>query len=116
MISINKYGQNLDLSKLVEVSGKKTFSVDGLVIDKSLVIEVPKGTKFSTSLEEDDLKIEFKDNDGKIFELILKNMANLLAQNDGTQLVEIIQADDNKVLSSITDITSAPAILRSLII
>ena len=107
MISINKYGQNLDLSKLVEVSGKKTFSVDSLVIDKSLVIEVPKGTKFSTSLEEDDLKIEFKDNDGKIFELILKNMANLLAQNDGTQLVEIEQAGDNKVLASITDITSA---------
>ncbi|MBU0924781.1 DVUA0089 family protein, partial [bacterium] len=107
MISINKYGQTLDLSKVVEVNGKKTFSLDGLVVDKSLIIEVPKGTKFSTSLQEDDLKIEFKDADGKIFELILKNMANLLAQNDGTQLVEIVQADDNKVLASITDITSA---------
>ena len=34
-------------------------------------------------------------------------MANLLAQNDGTQLVEIIEAGTEKVLASITDITSA---------
>ena len=96
MISINKYGQTLDLSKIVEVNGKKTFSLDGLVVDKSLLIEVPKDTKFSTSLEENDLKIEFKEADGNVFELILKNMANLLAQNDGTQLVKIMQFDDNK--------------------
>ena len=107
MISINKYGQTLDLSKIVEVNGKKTFSLDGLVVDKSLLIEVPKDTKFSTSLEENDLKIEFKEADGNVFELILKNMANLLAQNDGTQLVKIMQFDDNKVLASIVDITSA---------
>ena len=29
MISINKYGQNLDLTKINEVNGKKSFSISG---------------------------------------------------------------------------------------
>jgi len=107
MISINKYGQTLDLSNVVEANGKKTFSLDGLVIDKPVVISVPAGTRFTTSVVEDDLNIEFKDADGNIFELVLKNMASLLAQNDGNQLVEIVQSTDNKVLASITDIATA---------
>ena len=107
MISINKYGQNLDLTKINEVNGKKSFSISGLDANNTLKINVTKGMKFKSSLEENDLKIEFTDIDGSVFELVLKDMATLLAQNDGQKLVEIIQSNDNKVLASITDITSA---------
>ena len=107
MISINKYGQNLDLTKINEVNGKKSFSISGVDANNTLIINVTKGMKFKSILEENDLKIEFTDIDGSVFELVLKDMATLLAQNDGQKLVEIIQSNDNKVLASITDITSA---------
>ncbi len=107
MISINKYGQNLDLSKIVEVNGKKTFSLDGIDSNKTLIVKVPKDVKFVSTLVEEDLKIEFKDKDGNIFELILKNMSNLLAQNDGDKLIEILRENTNEILASITDLTSA---------
>ncbi len=110
MISINKYGQNIDLSKIVAVNGTKSISLDGLTLNETLIINVTKGMKFKSSLEENDLKIEFTDIDGSIFEVILKDMATLLAENDtGEKLVEIVQTDDNKVLASITDITTALA-------
>ena len=107
MISINKYGQNVNLSKVVEVNGKKTFSLDGIDLNKTLIIKVPKDVKFVSTLVEEDLKIEFKDKDGNIFELILKNMTNLLAQNDGDKLIEILRENTNETLASITDLTSA---------
>ena len=107
MISINKYGQNVNLSKVVEVNGKKTFSLDGIDLNKTLIIKVPKDVKFVSTLVEEDLKIEFKDKDGNIFELILKNMTNLSAQNDGDKLIEILRENTNETLASITDLTSA---------
>lgn len=107
MISISKYGQNVDLSKIVGVNGKKSFSLAGLEAGKTLVIKIESGIKFVTSVVDEDLKVVFKDAKGNIFELILKNMVTLLAQNDGEKLVEIIQEGDNKTLASITDLVSA---------
>ena len=107
MISISKYGQNVDLSKIVGLNGKKTFSLDGLEAGKTLVIKIEAGIKFVTSVVDEDLKVVFKDSKGNVFELILKNMVSLLAQNDGEKLVEIIQEGDNKTLASITDLVSA---------
>ena len=83
MISINKYGQNIDLSKIVAVNGKKSFSLEGLNLNETLIINVTKGMKFNSAIVENDLKIEFTDTDGSIFDVVLKDMATLLAQYDG---------------------------------
>ena len=77
MISINKYGQDVDLSKLVEVNGRKTFSLNNIDSNKTLILKVLPSVKFVSTIVDEDLKIEFTDKDGNIFDLILKNMANI---------------------------------------
>ena len=109
MVSIVKYGQNIDLSKIIAVNGKKSLTLDNLVLNNTIQIKIPAGVKYLSEIVEDDLKIEFKDEEGNILELILKNMSTLLAQNDGFTLVELTEilsdGKDNKV--AITDLASA---------
>ena len=107
MISINKYGQNIDLSNVQEINGKKSYSLDNIDSSKTLLIRIPQGVKFVTTLQDENLKIDFTDSQGNIFELILKNMAEMLVQNDGDKLIEIIREETNESLASITDLASA---------
>ncbi|APW66238.1 hypothetical protein LPB137_10465 [Poseidonibacter parvus] len=110
MVSIEKYGQEIDLSKIVSLNGKKSLTLENLVLNNTVQIKIPAGIKYISSLEENDLKIVFTDIEGNILELILKDMAELLAQNNGFTLVELIEIlPDGKenALASITDLASA---------
>ena len=107
MISINKYGQNIDLSNVQELNGKKSYSLDNIDSSKTLLIKIPQGVKFVTTLQDEDLKVNFTDKEGNVFELILKNISDILVQNDGDKLIEIIREESNEILASITDLASA---------
>ncbi|MAC85216.1 MAG: hypothetical protein CL624_13885 [Arcobacter sp.] len=109
MVSIVKYGQEIDLSKIVAINGKKSLTLDNLVLNNTIKIKIPAGIKYLSELVEDDLKITFKDEEGNILELILKDMSTLLAQNDGFTLVELTQilADGKENVVAITDLASA---------
>ncbi|MAD43056.1 MAG: hypothetical protein CL623_11795 [Arcobacter sp.] len=110
MVSIVKYGQEIDLSKIVAVNGKKSLTLDNLVLNNTIKIKIPTGTKYVSELVEDDLKIEFTDEEGNILELILKDMTALLAQNDGFTLVEmtsVLPSGMESIVGSITDLASA---------
>ena len=113
MISIIKYGNKLDLSKIPALNGKKSLTLQELVLGNTIEIKIPKGTKFVSAINEADLRIEFKESDGTIFELILKDMAELLGKNDGTNLVNIIEIGENNnadtTLASISDLVTANA-------
>ncbi len=77
MISINKYGQNIDLSNVQELNGKKSYSLDNIDSSKTLLIKIPQGVKFVTTLQDEDLKVNFTDKEGNVFELILKNISDI---------------------------------------
>ena len=109
MITINKYGQNVDLSNIPVINGKKSFTIDNIDVNNTLKINIPAGTKFTSALDENDVKMEFRDNDGNIFELILKDLAVILATNDGDAIVEVFRDNSEVALASITDLNSALA-------
>ena len=109
MVSIVKYGQLVDLSKIVTIDGKKSLTLDNLITNNTIKINVPAGIKYLSELVENDLKITFTDTEDNVFELILKDMSTLLAQNDGFTLVEIkeILTDGKENIVAVTDLGSA---------
>ncbi|TXH78471.1 MAG: hypothetical protein E6Q79_01570, partial [Romboutsia sp.] len=83
------------------------YSLDNIDSSKTLLIKIPQGVKFVTTLQDEDLKVNFTDKEGNVFELILKNISDILVQNDGDKLIEIIREESNEILASITDLASA---------
>ncbi|UTJ05800.1 tandem-95 repeat protein [Arcobacter roscoffensis] len=105
MITISKYGQNLSF-----VENQNILILDNLELNKTIKIKLSEDIKYSSQLVEEDLAFEFIDKEGNSFQLILKDMATLLAQNDGTTLVDLILTKDNEedeVIASISDLATA---------
>lgn len=109
MILLNKYGQNIDIESLI-AQGVKEYEIDGLDIDKVLELKVSSDIKFESFLSGADLKIDFTQNQESVMVLVLKNMGDLLAQNDGDSLVKIIMVNadgEEVVIADMTDFTTA---------
>ncbi|MGA1933504.1 tandem-95 repeat protein [Arcobacter sp. YIC-464] len=86
------------------------YILDNIGQNEKIEIKISSEIKYSSQLVENDLFFEFTDNDGNPFQLILKDMATLLAQNDGDTLVQIILLGANaeeKVLADISDLATA---------
>jgi hypothetical protein len=109
MILLNKYGQNIDVEQLIS-QGTKEYEVDGLDIDKVLELKISQDVRFESFLSGADLKIELMQNQESAIVLVLKNMGDLLADNDGGSLVQIImllEDGEELLIADMTDFTTA---------
>ena len=111
MLTVNKYGEIMNLTSEVLDSYSNLFTIKDINPNKKLIINVPEGSSFSSSLNDNDVVIEFKDENGNVFEVILKNLVQILGQNDGDTIVEIVREDSDEVLASISDLNTALEVL-----
>lgn len=107
MISVNQNGKNISLNGSLEVNGRKIFVLNELDEKSKLKLSINDGIKYISQLVDNDLIIEFTDKEGNIFELVLRNLSEILLNNNGEELVQILNSDTGEILSSITDLGTA---------
>lgn len=94
MISIYKYGKKIDLEDVKTVNGKKTIVLDNLIVDKMSVIKMLKGTAYEVKVVNNNVVVEFHENQ-ESYEVVFKDMKDLLTQGDGSTLIQIVEQDVN---------------------
>ena len=107
MLDVVLNGKSLSTKGALEVNGKKVFFLNELDVNSKLILKIDNNTKFKSQLVDNDVVIDFTDKDGNIFQLVLKNLSEILVANDGKEIVQIINVSSNETLASITDLASA---------
>ena len=109
MIIIDKYGNKIDIESLI-AQGITKYELDSLDIDKVIKITISQEVRFESFLSGPDLKIEFTKDGSVVMMLVLKDMGDLLADNDGDSLVQIVLVNDTEgeiLLADMTDFSTA---------
>ena len=109
MLKILLDNKEINTNGSLEVNGKKIFYIDSLDTNSKINIQIDNKTTLNSTLVDNDVVFEFTDKDGNVFQLVLKNLQDVLNQNDGNEIVNVLNTDTNETVASVTDLGSALA-------